>query len=693
MTGQAVCTAQSIEEFRAFFERFLALGRDLHEGKISRQEFDGFASAAKQREMANRIDGAELAQGLYPRRMRAASLIWGYGDGIGSEMLNAWMSSGLLVADRASQEDRTVVHMALQKPAMWLNCLPQNPHWALATCEEDFEERGAGRWYLAKIIDQRRKSLWAAEHPKVDVSNFNDPQSDYARLLIERTESAGRLQTLIQDGRGAAWLMHALVQGARPEIDQAIAAGASLESVSPETAKRFFVAMISRIGPSSSFAHANNVHEPVQRRDKAFREECDRLFAADCVEHWEMWKTAIEAGLPKIDLPKISLQERYRLGMHARPRALAVLAQEALRDATVEGGKRALWVSGGSADEDWHPAVASLAGAHEGERAVDWALRHGLAEDGWTPEELECALSEVGWSGRKIGLTLASLAQAGLRIHAPDNTKNGLINTVAQSGGGQVGLESLLAMGLDLRWKGKKGRNLASELASVKTQASTDHLRALLDTAEAQEPGLALKMLEEPDNAGARAAHWAANALNLKSLKLCAEHGVDLNAQDNKGQTPMHRAARRYGQRAESKFEPLVSWFKEQGIHWGLLDKEGQTAIGQLAKKGPIEALAKIIDASPETLDQKDKAGLSVVDHLRGRRGTGEVIARVEQISVGQELTRARASFAGPSLILREGQQPESDEEGGDKGEGGEGGSGGQATTSSVEPQRKARRI
>jgi hypothetical protein len=617
------------------------------------------------------VTAEEIRRNAYAARLHNLSKALGV-DAIADGIQTRWMERGLLLGDEAAVKDGVVARLALASPERFAQILPGNPEWDLATCEVEFlapHEQKAGIQCALSILAPSKEQERAERvektglHGSYAATNWGDEHvaKEYEkwrqrRQLIELSDARGRLETLKANGRGAAWMLLCLEVGATAAFERALAAGLRLDGASQASATRFLWNCCST---NHIRARARDFERSRQYHPKAaWRARHAELAKEDLLSVWDCWAAAIEAGLPRIECEPDSRREldHHNKASSVSSEAFAPLIQEIARDGGVlTAPNRRLWAKA-SAHKEWPEIFAQKAGAKNGESAMEWALRTGATQAAeWTAEEFFGAMRATNYFGN-VGETLLALGRHGAKMPGrvgPSQWADGmgLIASMLDCAQDPKALaEGLMLVEADCAGAPKDQqaqKGIAHELFEKNSKNATAACAAFLEALDRHRPGEAKAILEAPDKDGATALHWAARGLDLVALQACADRGVDINAKDKKGQTILHWAARKYGQKSEPKFAPVIEWLRGQGFDWAATDDKGDTGVAALAKKGPIAALLKIIETTPESLSLKNKEGKTALDHLGGRDGMGEAVASAERAVMTQELKKASAAAAG----------------------------------------------
>jgi len=617
---------------------------------------------------ARAVTVEELIEGKYVSRLADAGLLGREGGpgrqqaGDGLEIVAAFLDSGALLSVPEACDSGLLVRLAMREPERWKGQLAGSRVWAESSCEIEFSPNGVGHALARELAAPHRGK------GKGGIAGETGEAQTHQANLIRASNAAGRLEALNETGRGAAWLMNCLLAAPLSDAREAIAAGIRLDGVSPDALRRFAQEMLrAPLSQAQRFLDekGGTARGMRAKKDQACWAELKDGAARDL---WERWALAIEAGLPPVDWAS---HGRFQARGEERPLApdlsdslpLAILAQEALRAGISRGLCSSYWMAA-CRTEPWPQAIAELAGAQPGESSMAWAIRHGFGVADWSHADLEHDLgdrfSETGIGDR--AQVLEDLAHGGLRLPRSKDKTRGLVAQIFKNDGTPRAMAALLKMGADFHWRDENGVGLVAFLmaeAPPNQEGWARECGQMLELLEAKNPGTAKELLEMKDKKGAQAIHAAGRRVNLHALKMCVDAGADVNAQDNRGDTVMHWAARTYGAKAQPKFLPLASLLKANGFDWTLANKQGLTAMGALAKKGPVDAIVAIADAAADVLEKKDAKGKSPMDHLRGRTGVGEAVAAVETLVIHKEMEKAKEAFANEGGEPSESEPPQ----------------------------------
>ena len=119
------------------------------------------------------------------------------------------------------------------------------------------------------------------------------------------------------------------------------------------------------------------------------------------------------------------------------------------------------------------------------------------------------------------------------------------------------------------------------------------------------------------DQEGAISLHHAADRGNVESVRVLLDAGADLDARDNRGQTPLYRAA--LWTEVDREFESC------QGAFDLLVERGASLDAFICALGGQRERLAELLAAEPAMLQATDTGGNTLL-HLAARAGQGESV-------------------------------------------------------------------
>jgi len=639
------------------------------------------------RKQAEAVSGEEFTQNEYLRRvMELRGEVVDYLKPGIDQVFVAWMANGALFADPRAVSDGAMARIALDNAALLMDVLPTNPMWHQMTCETEFGAHAGAGAHIASLravsVEEENRALAANAGWAQQISWLNEgAMAHRARVhaigqktrdacrLIELSDASGRLQTLKDTGRESAWLLHCLTHGNQSYARRALDAGLRLDQASAR-AVQAFMGEQANMSPQSMFKAEAFLNE---QRKKGLTEgklkpsakkTLDALRQEDWAARWGIWETAVKAGLPKIEsvgMPvtvdgKPAFLMDYAWAQKINPidpDFFAPLIQEIQRrDQKMDSALRGLWtrVCLGS---PWPELLAQKAGGKPGESAMAWALRRGAVEpaDWRVGEFMECIYGAQN-GGANAGEVIQSFAAMGVgpdmspspqRVLTIRNTTGvSHIAVLLHAASDAAGLaRGLLALGVDLAQTGADGRTFIPALLDTGSKRAAEACVAALDALESAAAGSGPALANTVDKDGATALHWAARALELPMMQKLVELGADVNARDKKGQTILHWAARKYGAKAEKRFVPIIEFLHDQGFDWAAVDQKGDTGVAALAKKGPVAALVKAIEAAPQSVGVKNKIGKTALDHLSGREGAGKAVAQAEGAVMREELRAA----------------------------------------------------
>ena len=634
-------------------------------------------------EIASRVSAEELASNQYSRRLWALKrALRGYLSNEIDAVFIQWLIQGIIFADPQANAGNMLASLALEHADKLMDILPGNPQWDAITCEMDFNPAAVGGVFAARLHCPsaeeeaqaiERKTGWAqsmsywreGESDRIERAKKAYREQRQASRLIHLSDMAGRLKTLKDCGRGAAWLLHCLGHGDEPAIQRALSAGLRLDEASPEAVQRF-LATQSGANPSRAFK-ADEFRRALQierggllKFTKKEKEKLAALEQADLDARWRLWERAIGLGLPRVferkeqktgaasAKPSASAQDEFCAASEPSGLAqsdagtgwvdevflvgqdlFASMIQEIIRsDGVVSPPFRRLWTRL-CASTPWPQEHARKAGAAPDESAMAWSLRIGaVSVADWVEGEFMGSVSSGHQGAGNVGEVIQALSKKGEKVDlsiAPGRELGaasiprpmGAVAWMLSQAENPVALsEGISAMGVDWVEKDPLGRTFAHSLLSAGSKKTVDACMAALDAMQSAAPGSVIALANAMDKDGATALHWAARALELPVMQKFVDFGADINARDAKGQTILHWAARKYGAKAEKKFVPVVEFLSDNGFDWAAVDQKGDTGVATLAKSG--------------------------------RQGAGKAVAQAEGAVMREELKQAATNKAQP---------------------------------------------
>ena len=407
--------------------------------KVSKSNLRGWdalrAVAAQMEALARDVSAEEIDKNRYASRLQ--DFAHGGLKAEIEEIFLIWMESGALLSDPEALAANLPLRLALDHPARLMGVLPGNPAWALATCGPtyagDNDNGAAGRVSAMLSCSSREQEeqdfafrrgmfneRWFGESDE-QVRLRYQRHRDAVELFV-RSDAMGRLQTLKENGREEAWLLHCLGFGESETIQRALDAGFRLDNTSQEAAL--------------AFARLNSRGNRFKSKARRFLSDCHRSLPSDLKKDeksgyeasvamdlqtaWDRWAMAVQAGLPKIEC---ALESRRELEVDdgtdtIGPEAFAVLIQEVARDGAMTVANRRLWAKAAAAAE-WPALFAQKAGAKPGETAMGWALRTGaMKASHWEMQEFINAMTFVH-NPSNIGGVLKALGENGAQMDDP----------------------------------------------------------------------------------------------------------------------------------------------------------------------------------------------------------------------------------------------------------------------------------
>jgi len=106
--------------------------------------------------------------------------------------------------------------------------------------------------------------------------------------------------------------------------------------------------------------------------------------------------------------------------------------------------------------------------------------------------------------------------------------------------------------------------------------------------------------VNEVDNQGETALHWASRTGSTSTVELLIKHGAKVNVKDNKGETPLHKAAWRNQTEA---VEELIA----RGANIEATNNEGKKPIDLATEYDTRRALLPKASAAEDTAAREDE--------------------------------------------------------------------------------------
>lgn len=164
-----------------------------------------------------------------------------------------------------------------------------------------------------------------------------------------------------------------------------------------------------------------------------------------------------------------------------------------------------------------------------------------------------------------------------------------------------------------------QNKDLDNRLLQLAANGNADAARQLVK--EGADP-----QARSPD--GKSGLHFAINyseynytSKGREMLSLFLNRGVDINAGDNTGATPLHYASLDEGYPCRYKIEDLLNF----GADLEARDKMGQTALHHASRRGKKTDAVKVLLESGADINARDEAGATPL-HMAAARGDAEVI-------------------------------------------------------------------
>lgn len=349
----------------------------------------------------------------------------------------------------------------------------------------------------------------------------------------------------------------------------------------------------------------------------------------------KLWSALVAMGMPKAEFGPAQRENDIWFFRYDRTMD-STMAMEAKRGGGLSGeglfiwGKAVLRSSGPSVDFD-------------GLSPIRYAVGKGMDPKQWSNgivNQLAC------WEGDgcKVDAMLSDLAAIGAVLSGPDplfadigiNGRNeSLIGRLMHIGASSKGIADAQKIGVDMFEISGEGESPLMALCSLNRAGRyADRAAGLLDAAEASEKGGRDKLLALRATDGSGPMHWAARALCPETLGLIASLGQIPLEKDKSGKSAGHWAAKKYGEKNQSKVGPTLKALSVAGQDWAALDKKGVSAMAALAAKGPIEVISDLLEQSPAAAKSKSGSALDALNALRSRGAHGASIAdRAEIVS------------------------------------------------------------
>ncbi|MBY0404025.1 MAG: ankyrin repeat domain-containing protein [Cyanobacteria bacterium] len=276
-----------------------------------------------------------------------------------------------------------------------------------------------------------------------------------------------------------------------------------------------------------------------------------------------------------------------------------------------------------------------LAMAIDGQQAklIQYLIKKGANPNKYSDEE--CLLSGIiryrpSHSGNKTLPKqylqwMKNLIDAGAdpNFQEPDGGMTPLM--LAAQDGQLEAAKLLIDSGASLTLKDELGRTAIHYGALGRNTVNpqvTETLQYLLKTLKSQyldtqkptySPKLFLELLT--DNQGQSPLHLAAKTADLKILDLFLEEGLDPNALDEDGNSPLHEAVVP-SNRSENSMPPVVDCLLKAGANPHLINYEGKTALHILSKSWYANPAFNTLLALTKDMDQHDKTGRTLLHEI-----------------------------------------------------------------------------
>ena len=128
--------------------------------------------------------------------------------------------------------------------------------------------------------------------------------------------------------------------------------------------------------------------------------------------------------------------------------------------------------------------------------------------------------------------------------------------------------------------------------------------------------------IDEKDNLGRQAMHYAALHGNIEVVHMLSEFGADIDCQDNNGQTPLH---------ASIRHPMLVEQFIRSKIDVYITDKEKRNAMHLAMMEGQSDTFLRILGGAIDfSIDSKDIYGRTIFHYAAWSNTTDSIMFLLE---------------------------------------------------------------
>jgi hypothetical protein len=178
-------------------------------------------------------------------------------------------------------------------------------------------------------------------------------------------------------------------------------------------------------------------------------------------------------------------------------------------------------------------------------------------------------------------------------------------------------------------------------------------VRAFLDAQRTHHPARLQLMVDVRGLKGATAFHWAARTRELAVFDLLLEAGADPLVVDDAGNTLAHWLMRKYSPRHEKDFIPALQWLQNHGVDLLAPNNKGQTPMAKLAEKGTVDSLMALVGtAGSAVVKTRDNQGKTAMDVLEQRTDRDTVLPVIEQVVLEDSLPNPDKAPATPRRRL-----------------------------------------